>query len=79
MLPMLKSRLREDRRELFLGDSKLKNFMSAIQVEDLSELEFGAFPAIEALAFVVMGLRDDARMWDGPEDESEPWDPNDWI
>ena len=80
MLPMLKGLLREDRRILFLKDSKVRNHMSAVRAEDLSELEFGAFPAIEALAIVVAGLRNGAPKWYEPyDDQDEPYDPNDFV
>jgi hypothetical protein len=55
--PVLKELLNPDRRRLFLKDgSKLKVQMYQPQESDLPTIEFGHYPAIEALAFAVFEL-----------------------
>jgi len=42
----------EDRRRLFLpDDSKIRNYLSEIEADEIADLELGAYPAAEALAF----------------------------
>jgi hypothetical protein len=56
--PQLKHLLNEDRRQLFLlEDSKVVGELSVINPSQITELEFGEHPAIEALAFAVFELR----------------------
>ncbi len=54
--PVLKELLEKDRRRLFLKDSKLQGYMFTPQESDLASIEFGVYPAIEALAFAVLEL-----------------------
>lgn len=54
--PMLKEILEPERRRLFLKDSKLQGYMFQPQESDLASIEFGDYPAIEALAFAVLEL-----------------------
>lgn len=55
--PMLRELLVKERRQLFLKDEgKLKNYMFMPQEPELPTLQFGDYPAIEALAFAVMEL-----------------------
>ena len=54
--PVLKELLIKDRRRLFLKDSKLQGYMFQPQESDLASIEFGDYPAIEALAFAVLEL-----------------------
>jgi hypothetical protein len=61
ILPELKSLLREDRRQLFLGDSTIVEYLSVIKEADMPELNFGDYPAIEALAFAVIEMRQWSR------------------
>ena len=56
ILDELKRLLDKDRRQLFLKDSKLHGYMFQPQASDLASIEFGDFPAIEALAFAVLEL-----------------------
>ncbi len=54
--------LTPDRRQLFLPDnSKILSYLSEIKPGDIGELELGAYPAIEALAFAVLEMRQDER------------------
>lgn len=59
IFPQLKYLLNEDpsKRQLFLGDSKLVGELLVVDPFKINELEFGDHPAIEALAFAVMELR----------------------
>lgn len=55
--PMLRELLTPDRRQLFLKEEgKLKGYMFMPQEQELPTLQFGDYPAIEALAFAVMEL-----------------------
>jgi hypothetical protein len=54
--------LAEDRRRLFLPDnSKIRSYLGEIEAGEIAELELGAYPAIEALAFAVIEMRQDER------------------
>jgi len=57
ILPELKRLLDKDRRQLFLKDSQVINYLSEIDPSEIPTLEFGDFPAIEALAFAVIDMR----------------------
>lgn len=59
--PMLKELLEKDRRRLFLKESKLQGYMFQPQESDLATIEFGDYPAIEALAFAVLELERQAK------------------
>jgi hypothetical protein len=61
MLSLLRQNLAEGRKQLFLHGSRMQHYLTAIQPEDIFQLQFGAFPAIEAVSFVVAGLRDHAE------------------
>jgi hypothetical protein len=52
--PTLKKTLAEG--QLILKESKLKDYMLQPQADDLSSVEFGDYPAIEALAFAALEL-----------------------
>ena len=43
--------------QLFLKDSKIANYLSAIRENEISVFEPGEYPAIEALAFVALEMR----------------------
>jgi len=58
ILPQIKDLLTAERRQLFLKGSKIVGYLSEIEDAQISELEFGAYPAIESLAFAVIELRD---------------------
>ncbi len=67
ILPDLKRLLDADRRQLFLKTSRVKDYLTGIRPDDVPTLEFGAYPAIEALALVVTAVRQEA----GRSDEDE--------
>ncbi len=41
-----------------MKDSKVTRYLAEIEEGDVAELELGAYPAIEALAFAVIEMRD---------------------
>ena len=55
IIPELKRLLDKDSRQLFLKDSKILNYLAAIEAENMASIEFGDFPAIEALSFAADG------------------------
>ena len=55
ILPQIKELLKHS--QLFLKESKVVNYLRSIQESEISELEKGEYPAIEALAFAVLELR----------------------
>jgi hypothetical protein len=57
IIPQIKDLLCEDRRQLYLKNSKIINYLSGIQENEIAELELGDYPAIEALAFAVIEMR----------------------
>ena len=57
IMPELKRLLDKERRQLFLKDSKIFDYLVGIETQEIPTMEFGVFPAIEALAFAVIGLR----------------------
>lgn len=66
MLPQLKRLLDEDRRRLFLKDSRVKAAMRDVGPDpaEYTRYEFGEFPAIEALSLVVEALTEHAEYLD---------------
>ena len=56
ILPQIKELCRL--KQLFIKEGKTTNYLRSIQENEISELELGSYPAIEALAFAVMELRD---------------------
>jgi len=58
VLPQLKALLDTAHRMLFLKDSKTIGYLAAVEQNEIGELAFGAYPAIEALAFAVIELRE---------------------
>ena len=57
ILPHLKRLLDPERRVLFLKDSKVLSYLASIEENEVADLEFGAYPAIEALAFSIIEMR----------------------
>jgi len=57
ILPELKRMLNKDHRQLFLEDSKVVDDLGIIEPSQIPEIEFGDFPAVEALAFAVIEMR----------------------
>jgi len=66
-LPELRCLLDPQRRQLFLKDSRLDEHLKSVKPdEDLARLEFGEYPAIEALALAAIELRDHGARPVGP-------------
>lgn len=57
ILAEIRRLLSTDRRQLFLKDSKIRGYLIEIAGGEIADLERGAFPAIEALAFAVIEMR----------------------
>jgi hypothetical protein len=72
LLPQLKRLLDEDRRRLFLKDSRVKAAMRDVDPAEITHYEFGEFPAIEAVSLVVEALTEHAEYLDldVPDDTS---------
>jgi len=64
ILPELKRLVDKKRRRLFLNDSKILEYLSAIEPSEIVALELGDYPAIEALAFAVIELRQYGNLTD---------------
>jgi hypothetical protein len=62
ILPQIKDLLNDKRRQLFLKDSKVLSYLSQVEEGEITDLELGAYPAIEALAFAVIELREHIRV-----------------
>ena len=62
MLPKIRMPLKQDRKKLFLRGSTVQNSLNEINDHEISEMKFGQFPAIEALAFAVMGANELGEM-----------------
>jgi len=58
ILPHLKRMLDPDRRMLYLKQSNIASYMLAIEEAEIAEMKLGDCPAVEALAFAVMEIRD---------------------
>lgn len=59
MLPNLREQLEPGRKMLYLKDSKVIGYLADIEDGQIADLQFGDFPAIEALAFAVITTRND--------------------
>jgi len=66
MLPKIKRLLNEEHKQLFLKDSKILNYLPTIEPQEIPALEFGDYPALEALAFAVIELREYGSQIDMP-------------
>jgi len=53
----IKKLVDEESRQLFLKDSKTKNYLGEIEPSEVVELQLGDYPAIEALAFAMIEMR----------------------
>jgi len=71
LIGKIKSLLNEKHKQLFLKDSKVKNYMSSIEEGEQHTLEYGAYPAIEALAFTAIEMRRFGQHREDIYDESE--------
>jgi len=77
ILDEIKRLLAPDRRQLFLPDeSKILSYLSGIESEDITELELGAYPLIEALAFAVIEMMRDEKDVKVVDPNHKPWDNN---
>jgi len=57
LLPTIKALLTEDRRHLYLKDSRVVESLAGIVPDEIPFLPWGEHPAIEALAFAVIELQ----------------------
>jgi len=57
ILPELRRLIDRDRRQLFLKDSRILEYLASIKPDELVELEFRDYPAAEALAMTVIQMR----------------------
>lgn len=71
ILPELRRLLDESRRQLFLKNSRVRDSLGAMEPNEMATLQLGAYPAIEALGFTVVELRDHGRALDaqGQDDD----------
>lgn len=78
ILPNLKTLLDPERKVLFLKESKIINYLSAIEESEIADLKLGDYPAVESLSFAVIEMRSHypaAR----PEEENSGEDANDLV
>jgi hypothetical protein len=68
LLAAIKALLAPDHRELFLKDSGVVGYLSQVKPDEIPFLEFGEYPAFEALAFAVEEL----QSWLRQEREPRP-------
>lgn len=61
MVSAIKQYATAEHKELFLNESKAELYLQQVKPSDIVDLHFGAFPAIEAVAFVLMDLREHAQ------------------
>jgi hypothetical protein len=61
----IKKLVDKERRQLFLKDSMIKNYLG-IKLDEVAELQLGDYPTLEALAFAVIELREYGRQIDMP-------------
>jgi len=57
ILPQIKELLDHERRQLFLKDSKVVNYLSAIEESEITTIELEDYPTIEALGLAVIEMR----------------------
>ncbi len=65
ILAQIRGLLDPKKRQLFLKDSKVANYLSGIEPEQVVDMQLGEYPAIEALAFSALEMRNRER--DYPE------------
>jgi len=70
-------RLLTDPKQLYLKESKVANYLSGIEPGEVVDLQQGDFPAVEALAFGVLEIRQHEDFDNSPG--PKPVDPWDWI
>jgi hypothetical protein len=73
LLPELRRLLDESRRQLFLKNSRVRESLAAVEPNEMATLQLGTYPAVEALGFTVVELRDYGRALDsqGPDDDDD--------
>lgn len=64
LLPTIKALLAQDRRQLFLKTSRVLEYLGQIKPDEIPFMEFGEYPAIEALGFAVCEMLDYAQLVD---------------
>ena len=69
ILAEVKGLLDPEKRQLFLKESKVANYLSGIEPGEVVDLRLGDFPAVEALAFAVIEMNN--REKDYPEFDQE--------
>jgi len=57
ILPHLRNQLEPGRKLVFLKTSKVLDYLADIEEKEIEDLQLGDFPAIEALAFAVIEMR----------------------
>ena len=64
LLPKLKRLLDAKAKTLYLKDSKVLDYMGSINADEIPEMPWGTYPAIEAVALGVIELTEN---WDAEE------------
>jgi len=62
LLNTIKRLLNERHRRLFLKGSKVAGYLGMIEAGQVSELELGAFPAVEALGYALIEMLRDVKL-----------------
>ena len=57
MLDKLGEFLKTDEKSLFLKESKVRNYLSSIESSEISDMELGEYPAIDAVAIAAIALQ----------------------
>jgi len=71
ILTAIKELLDPENRQLFLKDSKVATFLSGIEPGEVVDLQFGDYPAIEALAFAMIEMRQRERDFPKRDEEAD--------
>ena len=64
ILPQIKELITDERRQLYLKDSIILNYLSEIEESEIATLESGSYPAVEALAFAVIQMTNCIRSYE---------------
>jgi hypothetical protein len=75
ILPQIKELCRL--KQLVIKEGKIANYLRSIQENEISELGLGDWPAIEALAFAVLELRDEIKQENTMPEKPYKYDPLD--
>ncbi len=74
-LPQLKTLLAQEGRQLFLKASRVVEHLSQVKPDEIAFMEYGAYPAIEALALAVLEARESAAEQLPPGGPTRPLSP----